>query len=125
MWGDRRLVSRDAINAYIEPLIRPGVFEHAIGIVRGWHTDMDELGAALKIVRELPILLIWGSRDRVVDLRSARPIADCFRQSRIAVIEGAGHLPYEEAPEEFCHIVEAFLCGADGDGLTRSTQEVT
>jgi pimeloyl-ACP methyl ester carboxylesterase len=54
-------------------------------------------------------LLIWGSKDRVVDLRSAEIMAQRLPGARVAVMKGAGHLPYEENPEEFSRIVREFL----------------
>jgi pimeloyl-ACP methyl ester carboxylesterase len=111
MWGDRRQASAETLTGYAKPLTRAGVFEHAVGIVRTWRVDMEELQAALKTLCDLPVLLLWGSLDRVVDPSSARPLARCFQNARVEIVPGAGHLPYEEAPEEFCRIVEPFLAG--------------
>ena len=41
--------------------------------------------------------------------KSMHPMAAQLPGSRIVVIEGAGHLPYEERPEEFSRIVREFL----------------
>ncbi len=67
--------------------------------------------AALVEVAGIPSLLIWGSKDRVVDIKSAEPLARGLGGARVAVIEGAGHLPYEECPEEFSRILQQFLQG--------------
>jgi pimeloyl-ACP methyl ester carboxylesterase len=109
MWGDPRLASEETLDGYIRPLIRPGVFEHAVKIVQTWHEDMRELESTLPRIAGIPSLLIWGSKDRVVDLRSAESIAKRLLGARLAVIEGAGHLPYEENPEEFSRIVREFF----------------
>ena len=67
-----------------------------------------------------------GSRDRVVDTASM----DSLRRSlgsaktKTAVIAGAGHLPYEECPEEFCTIALDFLSGASAPGK-QAMREVT
>ena len=111
MWGDPQKVSRETLDGYVRPLIRKGVFEHAVKIVRTWQTDMTKMQAALRHVAGLPSLLIWGSRDRVVDINSAEPLARELGGARVAIIEGAGHLPYEECPEEFSRIVREFLHG--------------
>ena len=70
---------------------------------------MNELRRAMPKAAEVPTLVLWGSKDRVVDIGSADKIATIFRISEKRVIEGAGHLPYEEVPEEFCEPVLEFL----------------
>jgi pimeloyl-ACP methyl ester carboxylesterase len=44
-----------------------------------------------------------------VDVRSAEPLRRNFRNARLVAFEGVGHLPYEEAPEEFNRAVVEFL----------------
>jgi pimeloyl-ACP methyl ester carboxylesterase len=119
MWGDPRLASEETLDGYIRPLIRPGVFEHAVKIVQTWHEDMRELESTLPRIAGIPSLLIWGSKDRVVDLRSAEVMAERLPGAHLAVIDGAGHLPYEENPEEFSRIVREFLASV------RSTDTVS
>lgn len=109
MWGDPSRVTTETIEGYARPLIRAGVFEHAVRITRTWQADMAELEASLPRIAQIPTLLVWGSRDRVVEPASAERIRQHLPRAQTAVIEGAGHLPYEECPEEFCRIVEEFL----------------
>ena len=109
MWGDPRLATKETLDGYIRPLIRPGVFEHAVRIVQTWHEDMRKLESTLPKIAGTPTLLIWGSKDRVVDLQSAEIITQRLPGSHLAVMEGAGHLPYEEQPEEFSRVVREFL----------------
>jgi pimeloyl-ACP methyl ester carboxylesterase len=58
---------------------------------------------------DIPTLVLWGSKDRLVDPDSAEMIARNFRCAETRVIAGAGHLPYEEVPEQFCQPVLEFL----------------
>ena len=109
MWGNPRKVTTETLEGYSRPLGRRGIFEHAVKIVQTWHTDMAQLEATLPKLASIPVLLIWGSKDRVVDLNSAALMKQHLPHAEIAIIEGAGHLPYEECPEEFCRIVEDFL----------------
>lgn len=109
MWGDPALATKEIVDGYIRPLMRGGVFEHAVRLVQTWHEDMEELESTLPKIAGMPTLLVWGSKDRVVDLRSAELMAQRLPGARVAVINGAGHLPYEENPEEFSRIVREFL----------------
>jgi len=109
MYGDRSRATAETLRGYSLPLLRKGTFEHAVKIVRNWHADMRELERRLPSAAEIPTLIVWGSKDRVVDPASAKTLSRYFKQSRVVIIEGAGHLPYEECPEEFTSIVGGFL----------------
>lgn len=108
MWGDPRRISAETLEGYAKPLMRPGVFEHAVRIVGSWRADMEEFQAALSKI-SVPTLIVWGSKDRVVDPASAELLKQNLNNAQITIMEGAGHLPYEECPEEFCQLVQAFL----------------
>ena len=56
-----------------------------------------------------PTLLIWGTRDGAVDLRSAEPLKQSLRHCRLEIIPGTGHLPFEECPEVFNRLVLDFI----------------
>ena len=109
MYGDPGRVAPDTIAGYSKALARPGVLDHAFKIVRSWREDMQELQQDLSKIADIPTLIVWGSRDRVVDPASAEALKAYFRNAKSVVIEGAGHLPYEECPEEFCRVVQPFL----------------
>ena len=109
MYGDPTRLTAETLQSHFKPLSRPGVLEHAVGIVRTWRADMAELEAALPGISRIPTLLIWGSRDRTVDPASAFPLSRQFESAEIEILDGAGHLPYEECPHEFVSIVEPFL----------------
>ena len=56
-----------------------------------------------------PTLVVAGTEDAVVDPRNARLLAAAIANARLELIEGAGHLPFWERPEEFANLVERFL----------------
>ena len=109
MWGDASRITQDTLDGYSRPLIRPGVFEHSVKIVSNWKADMAELQKILPTLANIPTLLVWGDRDQVVDPGSAELMKQHLPNGQIAMIPGAGHLPYEECPEEFCAVVQQFL----------------
>jgi pimeloyl-ACP methyl ester carboxylesterase len=45
--------------------------------------------------------IIWGTGDRLVSVRQAEAIRKWFNNARYVTIEGAGHMPQVERPEEF------------------------
>ena len=91
------------------PLVKPGLFEHALNIVRTWTQDLRELEATLPKLAGIPTLLMWGGEDTAVYASSAAPLAKYFRNSELIVFPGVGHLPYEECPEEFNRALIEFL----------------
>jgi pimeloyl-ACP methyl ester carboxylesterase len=54
-------------------------------------------------------LLIWGTLDGAVDPGSSRALMRVLPQCDRALIEGAGHLPFEETPDEFNRLALDFL----------------
>lgn len=123
MYGNPMRMTSETIRGYAAVLARPGVLEHAVKIVRTWHADMNELQDAIPNIRNTPVMLVWGSKDRVVDLASAKILGQRVGARQMSVIQGAGHLPYEEEPEEFSRIVLDFL--AQYSPVERSRREVT
>jgi pimeloyl-ACP methyl ester carboxylesterase len=67
---------------------------------------------ALPTIRDYPTLLMWGTKDSAVYFSSAEPLRRNFRNVRLVAFEGVGHLPYEEAPEEFNRALIEFLTRA-------------
>ena len=70
---------------------------------------MQELQSALPKISDIPTLFLWGSRDRAVLPASASEVRRHFHNSQLVIFEGAGHLLYEEQPEEFNRAVLDFL----------------
>jgi pimeloyl-ACP methyl ester carboxylesterase len=113
LFGDRSKIPTDSLAGYRIPVFRNHSFRHAVGIVKNWTSDLAELKCALPKIRDYPALLMWGTKDRAVDIRSAVPLCQNFSNARIVVFEGAGHLPYEEAPENFNRALIDFLLGGN------------
>jgi pimeloyl-ACP methyl ester carboxylesterase len=109
MYGDRSRIPAGTLEGYMAPLAKPGLFEHALSIVRTWTPDLRELEATLPKLAGIPTLLMWGSKDSAVYAASAAPLAKYFPDSQVIVFPGIGHLPYEECPEEFNRALIEFL----------------
>lgn len=61
-----------------------------------------------------PTLIIWGTKDRLVDPALSVPTAAAFANSRLLVIAGCGHVAQMEAPETTARAVLALWQDADG-----------
>jgi pimeloyl-ACP methyl ester carboxylesterase len=109
MYGDRRRILPGTIEGYTAPLTKPGLFDHALGIVGSWTRDLRELQETLPHLAGIRTLLMWGSKDGAVYASSAAELAKYFPNSRTVIFPGIGHLPYEECPEEFNRVLIEFL----------------
>ncbi len=109
MYGERKRIPPGTLEGYLAPLAKPGLFEHALSIVRTWSKDLRELETTLPKLASIPTLLMWGGKDTAVHASSAEPLAKVFRNSKSIIFPGIGHLPYEECPEEFNQALIEFL----------------
>jgi pimeloyl-ACP methyl ester carboxylesterase len=109
MYGDRRRIPPGTLEGYQAPLAKPGLFEHALNIVKTWTKDLQLLEMTLPKLANIPTLLMWGSRDTAVYASSAKRLMKFFLNSKLIVFPGVGHLPYEEDPEEFNQALIEFL----------------
>ncbi|MFZ0731602.1 MAG: alpha/beta hydrolase [Candidatus Sulfotelmatobacter sp.] len=109
LYADRKKIPRGSLDGYKAPLAIPGLFEHGLSIVQTWTADLQELQALLPELREIPTLLMWGSKDPAVFASSLEPLARHFDHVEKIVFPGVGHLPYEECPEEFNQALTRFL----------------
>lgn len=109
MYGDPAAVTPETVKGYSLPVARPGVLEHAVKIAHVWRTSMSQLQQALAAPVEIPTLILWGGKDRMVDPASAEKLKQHFHNAKVETLPKAGHLPYEEYPEQFCQIVLDFL----------------
>jgi pimeloyl-ACP methyl ester carboxylesterase len=55
-----------------------------------------------------PVMLVWGTRDRMVPHTGARVVLDSLPATRVELIEGCGHCPQLEATEELLELLLAF-----------------
>ncbi len=111
LYGDRRRIASGTVEGYARCALVPGTFEYGLQVLQTLHRDLDRMIGLLPLITHLPVLFIWGTRDRIVLPDSLPPLRACFRQPEQVLIEGAGHLPYEEFPEQFNRAVAAFLAG--------------
>jgi pimeloyl-ACP methyl ester carboxylesterase len=109
LYADRGKIPPGSLDGYKAPTATPGLFEHALSIVRAWTADLRELEALLPKLAPIPTLLMWGDKDPAVYVSSMEPLARHFANVQKIVFPGVGHLPYEECPQEFNQALIRFL----------------
>jgi pimeloyl-ACP methyl ester carboxylesterase len=111
LYADRAKIPPGTLEGYKAPLAIPGLFDHALSIVKTWTADLQELEALLPKLAPIPTLLMWGSKDPAVYVSSLEPLARHFRHVETVVFPDIGHLPYEECANEFNQALIQFLVG--------------
>ena len=109
MYGDPTKITFETLDGYGRMMDLPGTIEYALEVVRSWKQDMRELKSRFHLLANVPALLLWGSLDRAVAPESAYELAANLKNARLIVMNGIGHMPYEEAPEQFNRLVLDFL----------------
>ena len=108
MYGDPRWLTPETVEGYRSIVMRPGRVKNILKTLRSWEKDVNALRAEIPKIKARS-LLIWGTRDGAVDVRSAEVLKQALPQCQLKIIEGAGHLSFEETPEEFNRLVLGFI----------------
>jgi pimeloyl-ACP methyl ester carboxylesterase len=79
------------------------------GIRPEWRRELIAKVAAL----DLPVLLLWGSEDRILPPRQLEHARKAFPDAESHFFPRTGHMPQLERPDEFFEIVDKFLKQVD------------
>jgi len=63
----------------------------------------------LYLAANMPTLIVWGDRDRIIPPIHAYKAHEAIPNSRLAIMEGVGHYPHVEEPARFVEILVDFL----------------
>jgi pimeloyl-ACP methyl ester carboxylesterase len=132
---------RDRGNALIQFLHEAG-FRHARA-VEGWRayaslTESENRMAFVRTLRSvvdlggqsvnamdrlylaarMPTLIIWGDRDTMIPVSHAYAAHDAIPESRLEIIEGAGHFPHVEEPLQFVELLSEFMDATQPGSIT-------
>jgi pimeloyl-ACP methyl ester carboxylesterase len=109
LYGDRSRIRPGTLAGYSAPLRIPGAFKYWLDVMRTWNSDLEDLKSSLPRIAHIPTLLLWGDKDTAVSPTSAEELCRQFKDCRIGMFDGVGHLPYEEVPERFNSSMMEFL----------------
>ena len=99
---------KETLDGYARPLRIPGTVPHCLALLKDWNRNVDALESVIPGI-DVPTLVVWGTRDRVVFYSSAERLVKTLPNAHLVTIEGAGHLPFEECPDEFNSALLRFL----------------
>lgn len=83
------------------------VNEVIFGAIRDTGFEPDFSNAITSI--RAPVLVVWGKLDRVIDYRNADVFVEAIPNARKEIMDGIGHVPMVEAPEQSAELFRSFL----------------
>jgi pimeloyl-ACP methyl ester carboxylesterase len=121
-WGDpvaRFLYDRNIRNAraadvwrsyrtLTDPGKRAAFVRTALAVIDPGGQSVSALNR-LYLVAQMPTLIVWGGQDKIIPIDHALQAHEAIPNSRLEVMEGAGHAPHVEDPARFAQILEDFL----------------
>jgi pimeloyl-ACP methyl ester carboxylesterase len=63
----------------------------------------------LYLAEQLPLLIVWGGRDRIIPSEHGRRAHELVPGSRFELFESAGHFPFLDAPVRFTATVDDWI----------------
>ena len=113
-YGDPSTIPPQRMAEAVDEMARRGALAHSQdafraslrGLVRSYLARGDRSPWATAARVQAPTLLVWGDRDRLVDVAIAPRAARTYPDVRLLVLPGVGHVAQMERPET---VARAFL----------------
>jgi pimeloyl-ACP methyl ester carboxylesterase len=85
------------------------VFIHTLRAVIDERGQRVSARDRLYLAEEMPSLIVWGTRDRIIPAEHGREAQRAMPGSRLEELEGAGHFPHLDEPKRFVDILTDFI----------------
>ncbi len=105
------VLDESRVEARHRPLRTRATQRAIIRTVRRWNAERVSSDAH-RITQ--PTLLVWGETDQEVPLRNGKRLQQEIAGSRLMIFRECGHLPHEEYPDAFAHLL-AHFCAPELD----------
>lgn len=98
------------VDRYFELTLREGNRKAMIDRLN-WPEDLATPEQLSRLSQ--PVLILWGRQDRLFPEACGRTFSDLLPHDTLVVLDGCGHVPMEECPEQSLQVLKSFL----GKGL--------
>lgn len=78
----------------------------------------------LYLAAAVPTLIVWGDRDGIIPLSHAERAHDLIDHSHLEIIEGIGHFPHIEAPDQFVDVLAEFMATTEAGVSSEPLRDV-
>jgi len=79
----------------------PNVFDDNLNVRNELTSNAEKI--------DVPTLIVWGNKDRLIDVSSAYALHDIIADSTLKVYNWVGHAPMQEVPYRLARDVRKFL----------------
>ncbi|MGI0087626.1 MAG: alpha/beta fold hydrolase [Nitrosotalea sp.] len=107
MMGENKEISSQSVENFISNMTRPNSKMVFLSTLLGMKNS-PAITEKLKLIK-VPTLLIWGNKDRMIPVEYSKEFVKSIPSCDFVVMNGCGHTPYEEKPDEFSKLVLEFL----------------
>jgi pimeloyl-ACP methyl ester carboxylesterase len=106
VYGDPSRVTPDLVDRYFDLATRAG--NRAALVARFNQTKPGSLAERVPEI-QVPTLILWGGKDRLIPLEFGERFARDIHGSRLVVFDALGHVPHEEDPARTVAAVLPFM----------------
>jgi haloalkane dehalogenase len=110
-FGDHKM-SRKIRAHYTKPFADRTQRNGTLAFAKSLLDDQDwfeALWQRRQVIGSKPILLIWGMKDRMVSPKYLSKFREGFPDAPVRRLEGSGHFPQEEQPQQVAEFINQFL----------------
>jgi pimeloyl-ACP methyl ester carboxylesterase len=105
VYGDPSKVTPELVDRYRDMTLRAGNRTAVVHrLAQGYTGSRDHIRGL-----QLPTLILWGGRDRLVPPEHGQAFAQDIAGSQLVMFDSLGHVPQEEDPSTTVAAVQAFL----------------
>jgi pimeloyl-ACP methyl ester carboxylesterase len=104
-YGDPALVNEVLVDRYYDLLLREG---NRVAMIDMFSSRRPAQHQQIASIRK-PTLIIWGDKDRLIDVSNAYRFQQDLPGSMLLIIPGSGHVPMEESPGKVIGAMKEFL----------------
>jgi len=107
MEGSGSEVDKSIVEGFVERMKLPNAKMAFMSTILGLKNS-EIISSRLKTIN-VPTLVIWGSQDPVIPIQNADGFVSFIKDCRFQRMDGCGHTPYVQEPENFSRIVLDFI----------------
>ena len=112
---DKKKITRKDVTAYAGAIASRGGRHALLQTARQCiPPNAEELLAKVKKIA-VPTFILWGREDGIIPLEVGELLHQAIPNSVLEVIEGCGHVPHEEKPDEAIARISRFLAATTED----------
>lgn len=113
VYGDPSKVTEELVDRYYELTLREG---NRAALFERFQAGVSSERPSQRLAQlEVPTLILWGGKDRLIPLASATRFTADISNSELIVFDQLGHVPHEEAPARTVDAVQRFLAEAESE----------